>query len=273
MPSRTELDEAILAPPKLRLVPQYLHDGTPETITVAGVPTPWAKSGTFAVVYKFRLRSGQPKAIRCFYKEEVPLKMQRRYERLHALLPRHAPAFTVGFQYEPQGIKARGEDNKLRTYPIVVMDWVEGEDLLKEIGRLAKAKDTDKLRELARKWVDLIFAMKKIQMAHGDLSGGNVMVRPNGELVLVDYDGLYLPDPELEQCVPEEFGEPDYQHPNRQQRPYNEHMDDFSALVIYLAILALCERPALFQKYVKHNALYIFWPTEGFGFFGRPLPT
>ena len=257
MPSRRELDEAIMAPARLRLVPKYLHEGSVVKITQGALgkryEIPCAFGGSYAVVYKFRLPSGQYKAIRCFYTDVGP-EMQQRYQRLNHLLPNHASGFTIGFKYEQQGIKLPSEDGQLRTYPMVVMDWVEGRELLKEIGHLSEKKDVGQLRQLVQKWVNLIFAMKQIPMAHGDLSGGNVMVRPNGNLVLVDYDGVYLPDSELEKCVPGERGNPDYQHPAHQQhRKYNERMDDFSALVIYLAILALCERPELFRKYVHHN--------------------
>jgi len=95
MPSRAELDEAILAPARLRLVPKDLHDGSVETIALGGVGTPWGLGGQFAVVYKFRLPSGQYKAIRCFYTDVGP-EMQQRYQRLNDLLPNHASRRVVG---------------------------------------------------------------------------------------------------------------------------------------------------------------------------------
>ncbi|QBD80587.1 hypothetical protein EPA93_33295 [Ktedonosporobacter rubrisoli] len=79
----------------------------------------------------------------------------------------------------------------------------------------------------------------------------NIMVRPDGRLILVDYDGVYIPGfAGLAKLL---LGQPDFQHPQMAQRKFNEHMDDFSALVISTALLALEERPELWDKYVKRD--------------------
>src|SRR5438132_952520 len=78
------------------------------------------------------------------------------------------------------------------------------------------------------------------------------MVRTDGRLVLVDYDGVYIPD--FAGLLPAVAGQPDYQHPQMNQRPFNERTDAFSALVIYTALLALQAQPLLWDKYTHRDA-------------------
>lgn len=40
-----------------------------------------------------------------------------------------------------------------------------------------------------------------------------------------------------------------YQHPGRPGKHYSGNIDSFSAIVIYTAILALCQKPSLWDKY------------------------
>jgi NB-ARC domain len=93
--------------------------------------------------------------------------------------------------------------------------------------------------------------MRKATMAHGDLSGEQVMVRNDGSLVLIDYDGVYIPP--FHNLLPVVGGQGNYQHPEMEQRPFDEHMDTFSAYVIYIALLALWHRPELWKIYTFHS--------------------
>jgi hypothetical protein len=68
---------------------------------------------------------------------------------------------------------------------------------------------------------------------------------------LIDYDGSYIP--ELAGMKPLVAGQPDYQHALMQQRAFNEHMDHFSALVIYTALVALQAEPALWHAHMQRN--------------------
>jgi hypothetical protein len=92
--------------------------------------------------------------------------------------------------------------------------------------------------------------MQEATISHGDLQHANVMVTQAGELKLVDYDCM---------CVPAlvgrrnlEVGVEPYQHPGRNETTLlSLDLDNFSALLIYVALRALSVDPTLWQKYVE----------------------
>ena len=100
-------------------------------------------------------------------------------------------------------------------------------------------------------FMDVVKKMESLGMAHGDLSGGNILIESNLSIKLIDYDGMFIPDLK-KNSPPRENGTSGYQHKNRLNdsiRIYDETMDRFSILVIYLSLLAISEKPALFEKY------------------------
>ena len=160
-----------------------------------------------------------------------------------------------GFHGFVQFTKEEGLVVDKTNYPFIEMDWAEGNTLLEEVEKLHNNRNRKGLEELAQRWKDLVELLDKIEMAHGDLAGDNVTVVGN-RLVLIDYDGVFFNEPVLRNNPPDERGNPKYQHRESQQcRAYNERMDDFSSLAIYVAILAIAEDLTLFKKYAD--------PTEG----------
>ncbi len=136
--------------------------------------------------------------------------------------------------------------------PIMEMEWVDGDTLTSCLDRLADQRDTTTIRMLAERWIELISQMKRASIAHGDLSGTNVMVRrTDNSLVLIDYDGVFIPS--FAGRGTNEAGNPDYQHHDLQNRLYNERMDNFSALVIYIALLSLSIDPGLWNEFSTHS--------------------
>ena len=104
---------------------------------------------------------------------------------------------------------------------------------------------------LSDQWLSILMTLRNARIAHGDLAGVNVMVKSDGKLVLIDYDGVFIPGFEgLPQVL---LGQIDYQHPHMSKRQFNEHMDQFSALAIYTALLAVAARPDLWNKYMKRG--------------------
>jgi hypothetical protein len=253
MPDRTSCDEAmLLSRARLRVQDLDLKRGAVQRMTTQA---PWGIQGGFAVVYKFATASGKMRALRCFLTPVAP-DVQDRYERIAAFFAKNARDITVEFKYHSQGIvikdSAGGQTqlgDKGIVYPLVEMEWVEGMPLIDKVDALCKRRDQAGLEDLVKQWLEILRIMRSIHMAHCDLAGGNVMVRPNGRLVLVDYDGVYIPDFSGRTAIV--AGQADYQHPSMQQRPFNEHADGFSALVIYIALLALQLQPQLWDKYTQ----------------------
>jgi hypothetical protein len=80
--------------------------------------------------------------------------------------------------------------------------------------------------------------------SHGDLQHGNVMVRQDKSLVLVDYDSMYVPA--LQGFEDDIKGLIGYQHPARWKcKDATPKADYFSELVIYLSLKALAKDPKL----------------------------
>jgi serine/threonine protein kinase len=259
MPERAAYDEAMrLSQVRLKVADPELKQGKVETMTlktVAGsIQQPWGVQGGFAVVYKFSTHGGKLRALRCFLAKMDP-DIQFRYEHIGTYFATHAPDISVYFKYHNDGVLLKetvyGQTQKI-TYPLVEMEWIDGTTLIEYIDQLCKKRDTATLADVVAQWCNIMTTLQQAQISHGDLAGGNIMVRQNGRLVLIDYDGVYIPSfAHLSAVV---NGQVDYQHPQMARRPFNERTDDFSAWVIYTALLALQLQPELWQKYTQHNA-------------------
>lgn len=248
MPERLICDQAIqFARTRLKVSDPDLVNGHVEMLQLpAGkweMPRPWGLQGGFAVVYKFRTRSGKLRALRCFHAYIKP-DIQQRYEQIGPYFAQHIPEMTVECRFYPQGILI-GEGQEKRLYPLIDMEWVDGLTLLAAVEECCRKRDQDGLARLVQQWERLVRCLRQARIAHGDLAGENVMVRSDGRLVLVDYDGVYIPGLENLGGIVE--GQPDYQHHEVKQRHFDEKMDTFSSLVIYTALLVLQARPELWQ--------------------------
>jgi len=204
---------------------------------------PKVTSGNFACVYS--ITTGDERwAIRCFVRQV--LGQQGRYARLSQhLLGLDIPCM-VAFEYILRGIKVRNE-----MYPIVKMQWVDGLPLNQFLEE--NCKDREIMQKLVDRWPPMLESLREHQLAHGDLQHGNVMVTPDAEFRLVDYDGMFTPafrgkSPEL--------GHANFQHPRRTPEFYNEQLDNFAALVIYTSLIAIKDQPEIFDKfYTGDNVL------------------
>ncbi|HEY0755603.1 MAG TPA: hypothetical protein VGD98_16715 [Ktedonobacteraceae bacterium] len=257
MPDRLSYDEAMqYARHCLKIQEPEIKQGSVETYTikttVGEIKKPWGREGGFAVVYKFRTLSGQLKAMRCFRTAIAP-DIQARYDLMSSFFLQYVPDITIDFRYYEEGIlvKEAAQSNQKKVCPVIVMEWIEGTTLLDKVDELCQQRDQGTLGGLAAQWLDMLEKMRAARMAHGDLAALNIMVRPDGHMVLVDYDGVYVPEfASMPQVV---LGQQGYQHPDMSNRPFNEQMDDFSALVIYLSLLALQLQPELWNKHTKRN--------------------
>lgn len=211
-------------------------------LTPTGLPR--VASGNFACVYEVR-NGARRIAVKCFTRQVSDL--QRRYN----LISQHLQGFwmpqLVRFEYQEQGIRVQGQP-----YPIVKMDWIDGEQLHNFVKK--HLSNASALLALAQQWHELVVKLQGARMAHGDLQHGNVLVAA-GELRLVDYDGMFVPPLRGERCP--ELGHPNYQHPQRTGNDYDETTDNFSALVIYLSLRALATGQKLWQFHNGENLIFL----------------
>ena len=198
---------------------------------------PRVASGNFASVYEVQ-SGGKRRAVRCFLRQNGD--QQAHYEQVSQHLQGTWLSFMVGFEYQSKGIRVRGQ-----TFPIVKMEWVEGETLPSYLDK--HIYDAKLLLHLAAQWRGLVNSLQGNQLAHGDLQHGNILVTPQGQIKLVDYDAMYVPTLHGAKCT--ELGHANYQHPQRSATDYDHHLDNFSALVIYLSLRALAVEPALWNDF------------------------
>jgi serine/threonine protein kinase len=197
-------------------------------------------SGNFAVVFKMRdNRDGSYKALKCFTREQV-----RRGESLSAIsgyLDAIRSKYLVPYTYLENELWTEDAD-----HPVLVMDWIEGKTLGEYVTTLCLQRDTYALDVLSRQFAELSLWLMDQDWAHGDLKHDNIIIRPNGELVLVDYDGCFVPSMAGQEA--REGGSPGFRHPQRSSGKFDRHIDDYSILVIFLSLRMLCAVPELRQQ-------------------------
>ena len=217
--------------------PQLVHPG----ILANGHPIEKGSNvikyaGGFCVVFPYQTPT-KKYAVRCWHAEIADAK-KRTQLIAEALKASNLPYF-VGFEYYEDGIMT-----SLGKQPVVVMDWVNAAPLKKYIAE--HINEPNKLNELADTFGNMVKDLHRHHFAHGDLQHGNIMVRDDGSLVLVDYDSMYVPA--LNGMKDEIKGLPGYQHEVRWSNEYlTEKADYFSELVIYLSIKALALIPSLWK--------------------------
>ena len=206
-------------------------------------PRVW--SGAFAVVYKAMDCEGRYWALRAFTSESP--ERREHYELIGSHLKRRAPSCLVDFEYRDAAIRSAGDG---KWYPLVVMDWVDGMTLWTWVQSKCRKGRGVSLAKAARHWWKLTKELQAAEIAHGDLQHANVLITPAGRLKLVDYDGMCVPSLAGRRNL--EIGVRAYQHPQRNESTLlTTSLDNFSALVIYVALRALAADPSLWARYVQ----------------------
>jgi hypothetical protein len=232
-PSFTEYSEALQLNLGIVLSDPLLGRGQVRT---HGPGLPVARSGNFALTFEIAV-DGKRYAVRCFHKPSESL--QPRYEAIDQCLRSIRSPYFVDFEFQPTGITTESG-----SYPIVRMDWAEGQSLAAFVARhLGDAHALQALRASLRRLAE---HLQYHDIAHGDLQPSNIIVRSATNLRLIDYDGMYVPPLAGRYSV--ELGQPNFQHPGRRARHFDASLDAFSFALIDLALDALCRRPALWDQ-------------------------
>ena len=230
-PTPQDYNEAIQSP-RLSFADAELKGGVVET-TPLGLPK--VITGGFASVYRVKCK-GRDFAVRCFLKEFAD--QQVRYEAIANHVALAELPYTVGFAFLSKGIRVKGQ-----WYPILKMEWIQGELLNTYIRK--HLNEPRAFQSLAGKWTAMMSALRVAGISHGDLQHGNVLV-VNNELRLIDYDGMFVPA--LKAKFSHEVGHRNYQHPQRTELNFGPGIDNFSAWVIYVSLIALSIDPKLWDQ-------------------------
>lgn len=210
-----------------------LQAGEPE-LDAVGIPRP--VSGAFASVYK--VQSGTKTfAVRCFLHNIRD--SEQRYQLISDFVMNDELPYTVSFEYQARGVLIRGD-----WYPILKMDWVQGQTLDSFIQ--SNLHEKDRLTRVLQQFEVMCSDLGKAGIAHGDLQHGNIMVTDEGELRLVDYDGMFVPG--MKGWKSNELGHRNYQHPKRQAQHFGPYLDTFAKWSIFVSLRALIEQPSFYRK-------------------------
>lgn len=206
---------------------------------------PLVTSGQFAYVYKLNSTNGSGNfAVRCF--RGYLGDRDQRYRAIQEHLRTSPVSYVSEFSYAPEGILVGGH-----RFPILFMKWIDGPTLDIYIGEMLHRPEV--LLHLSEEWLRLLSALRASGIAHGDLQHGNIIVE-HGQLRLVDHDGIFVTT--MAGWPASEIGHQHYQHPRRDAQHFDNKLDNFSSLVIYLSLLSLAERPNLWHEHHDENLIF-----------------
>ena len=205
---------------------------------------PIMSSGNFAVVFKMEDKeSGKLYAVKCFLREQEGRDAS--YKLIASELEYVSSTYLTPIQYLDRELfvdTAQGTDTE---FPVLLMDWVDGITLDKYVR--TNIDNSYRLSLIAYLFCRMGSWLLGQEFAHGDLKPDNIMVREDGQLVLVDYDGMFVPAMRGQKA--RELGSVDYRHPLRTEDVFNGSIDDFSIASIALSLKAISLRPGLLSDF------------------------
>ena len=219
---------------------------------------PIMSSGNFAVVFKMQAPTGEYHALKCFLRDQE--ERSERYRLIAEELQYVQSTYLVKFRYLESELFVDVPNTGGEEYPVLLMDWVDGIPLDQYLKRIINKTiiNINKSYEkdlLAYRFSLLARWLVTQPFAHGDLKPDNICVRGDGSLVLLDYDGMYVPA--LSGRKPLEQGSPHYRHPLRSTLPFDEHIDDYSLSLILLSLRAIAFDETLYVRYSSSEYLLL----------------
>jgi len=136
-------------------------------------------------------------------------------------------------------------------FPVLLMDWVDGETMEAYIA--ANYRNQSAMSMLCYRFGKMAAWLRTQSFAHGDIKPDNIIVRPDGSLTLVDYDGMFVPSMKGSQSPT--IGTRDFSHPLRTVDDFDETIDDFSLASIALSLKAISMKSTLLDIYGASDRL------------------
>ena len=207
-------------------------------------------SGNFAVVFKMKDESsGKLYAVKCFLKEQEGRDIT--YQQITDELEYASSNYLCSIKYFQKELFVDSTVSSDTEFPVLLMDWVEGVTLDKYVHQ--HISDKYVLQLITYQFCKMAAWLMSQPFAHGDLKPDNILVTEDGALVLVDYDGMYVPAMQGQKA--RELGSPDYRHPLRTEDCFNEHIDDFPLALIGMSLKAIALDTSLLQNNAKTDSL------------------
>ena len=210
---------------------------------------PYRSSGAFAVVFKMQdKRTGKYYALKCFTEEQEGRADAYRQiaDELDLL---DSPYITsVKYMEKELFVDSQCEEDE---FPVLLMDWVDGETMEAYIA--ANYRNQSAMSMLSYRFGKMAAWLRTQSFSHGDIKPDNIIVRPDGSLTLVDYDGMFVSS--MKGCKSPTIGTKDFSHPLRTMDDFDETIDDFSLASIALSLKAISMKSTLLDIYGASDRL------------------
>ena len=210
---------------------------------------PYRSSGAFAVVFKMKdEQTGKCYALKCFTEEQEG--RAEAYRQIAEELEFVDSTYITYVKYLEKElfVDSNCEDEE---FPVLLMDWIEGETMETYIAD--HYMDNHAMSMLCYRFCKMAAWLRSQPFAHGDIKPDNIMVRSDGTLTLVDYDGMFVPAMKGQKSPT--IGTKDFSHPLRTINDFDETIDDFALASIALSLKAISLNPSLLNEYGASDRL------------------
>ena len=210
---------------------------------------PYRSSGAFAVVFKMQDKStGKYYALKCFTEEQEG--RADAYRQIADELDMVDSPYITSVKYMEKElfVDSQCEEDE---FPVLLMDWVEGETMETYIS--SNYCNQYAMSLLCYRFGKMAAWLRSQSFAHGDVKPDNIIIRPDGSLTLVDYDGMFVSS--MKGSKSPTIGTRDFCHPLRTVDDFNETIDDFSLASIALSLKAISMKSTLLDIYGASDRL------------------
>ena len=210
---------------------------------------PYRSSGAFAVVFKMKdEQTGKCYALKCFTEEQEG--RAEAYRQIADELDMVDSPYITSVKYMEKElfVDSQCEEDE---FPVLLMDWVDGETMEAYIA--ANNHNQSAMSMLCYRFGKMAAWLRSQSFAHGDVKPDNIIIRPDGSLTLVDYDGMFVPS--MKGSKSPTVGTRDFCHPLRTVDDFDETIDDFSLASIALSLKATSMKPTLLDIYGASDRL------------------
>ena len=210
---------------------------------------PYRSSGAFAVVFKMKdEQTGKCYALKCFTEEQEG--RAEAYRQIADELEFVDSSYITSVKYLDKEIfvDSSCEEDE---FPVLLMDWIDGETMENYIAE--NYQDNYTMAMLCYRFCKMAAWLRSQPFAHGDIKPDNIMVRPDGSLTLVDYDGMFVPAMKGQKSPT--IGTKDFSHPLRTVDDFNETIDDFALASIALSLKVISMNSTLLDTYGASDRL------------------
>ena len=204
---------------------------------------PYRSSGAFAVVFKMKdEQTGKCYALKCFTEEQEG--RAEAYRQIADELEFVDSSYITSVKYLDKEIfvDSSCEEDE---FSVLLMDWIDGETMENYIAE--NYQDNYAMAMLCYRFCKMAAWLRSQLFAHGDIKPDNIIVRPDGTLTLVDYDGMFVPAMKGQKSPT--IGTKDFSHPLRTIDDFDETIDDFALASIALSLKAISLKPSLLDEY------------------------